>query len=143
MYQPPGSYTYVISPAQRVYGPATALIVTAILGMLLQVLSIFRSLFLLAIHAAPAVIVLGPNLPVVVIAPGQSLAVGSFGLMVEILILVGAVKMKNLKSYWLAVAAAIIAMVPCISPCCLLGLPFGIWALVVLSDYSVRAAFRS
>jgi DNA-directed RNA polymerase subunit RPC12/RpoP len=36
-----------------------------------------------------------------------------------------------------------IMFVPGTSPCCLLGLPFGIWALVVLSDIHVRAAFRS
>ena len=38
--------------------------------------------------------------------------------------------------------AAIVAMIPRISPCCLLGLPFGIWALVVLSNGTVKAAFR-
>jgi hypothetical protein len=51
--------------------------------------------------------------------------------------------MKKLESYSFAMAAAIIAMIPCISPCCLLGLPFGIWALVVLGDGSVKAAFQS
>ena len=33
-------------------------------------------------------------------------------------------------------------MVPCISPCCLLGLPFGIWALSVLNKPHVQAAFK-
>ena len=39
--------------------------------------------------------------------------------------------------------AAIVAVIPCVAPCCLLSLPFGIWALVVLGDSSVKAAFRS
>ena len=39
--------------------------------------------------------------------------------------------------------ATIIAMVPCISPCCLVGLPIGIWALVVLMKPEVKAAFRA
>ena len=68
---------------------------------------------------------------------------GVFGLAMAILVFVGATKMKNLENYSLAMAAAIVAMIPCISPCCLLGLPFGIWALVVLNDSSVKAAFRS
>ena len=64
----------------------------------------------------------------------------SLGLLMGVLVIVGAVKMKNLKSYGLAMTAAIIAIIPC-SPCCLLGLPFGIWALVVLNDENVKAAF--
>ena len=57
-------------------------------------------------------------------------------------VLAGAIKMKNLRSRGFALTAAILAMLPC-SLCCLLGLPFGIWALVVLNDADVKAAFRS
>jgi hypothetical protein len=32
-------------------------------------------------------------------------------------------------------------MIPCLSPCCCLGLPIGIWALVVLLDNNVKASF--
>jgi hypothetical protein len=39
-------------------------------------------------------------------------------------------------------AASIIAMIPCVSPCCLLGLPIGIWALVVLMKPEVKSAFH-
>ncbi len=34
------------------------------------------------------------------------------------------------------------AMIPCVSPCCLLGLPLGIWALIVLVKPEVKAAFQ-
>ncbi len=51
-------------------------------------------------------------------------------------------KMKKLESYGLAMAASIIAMIPCLSPCCLIGLPIGIWALVVLSKPEVKSAFH-
>ena len=64
------------------------------------------------------------------------------GGVVAIVVITGALKMKRLQSYPFAMIASIIAMIPCISPCCLLGLPFGIWALVVLSDPQVKAAFR-
>ena len=33
-------------------------------------------------------------------------------------------------------------MVPCISPCCLVGLPIGIWALVVLNKPEVKGSFH-
>ena len=56
--------------------------------------------------------------------------------------LIAAIRMKELRSYGLAMAGAILGMLPYLSPCCLLGLPFGIWALVVLADPAVKAAFR-
>ena len=54
--------------------------------------------------------------------------------------LVGANKMRKLENYPLALTAAIVMVLPC-SPCCVLSLPFGIWALVVLCDPQVRDAF--
>jgi len=65
-----------------------------------------------------------------------------YGIAIDAIIIVGAVKMKQLKSYGFAVAASILAIIPCISsPCCALGLPFGIWALIVLFQKDVREAF--
>jgi hypothetical protein len=76
----------------------------------------------------------------------------SFGLMIGgifsilaitggVLIILGALKMKKVESYNSAMAASIIAMIPCVSPCCILGLPFGIWALVILSKPEIKTAF--
>ncbi len=60
------------------------------------------------------------------------------------LIAFGAWRMKELRSYGLAVTASILAMIPCFtSCCCLLGLPVGIWALIVLLDKDVKAAFNA
>lgn len=60
------------------------------------------------------------------------------------LIAFGAWRMKELKSYGLAMTAAILAMIPCFtSCCCLLGLPVGIWAIIVLLDKDVKAAFNA
>jgi predicted Zn finger-like uncharacterized protein len=56
-------------------------------------------------------------------------------------VLGGGYKMKNLESYGLAMTASIMAMIPC-NICCLVGLPFGIWSLVVLNKPEVKNAFR-
>ena len=56
-------------------------------------------------------------------------------------VLFGAIKLMRLQSYGLAMAACIVAMLPC-QCCCLFGLPFGIWALVVLSKPEVKSAFH-
>ncbi len=120
---------------QRVAGPATALIVTAVLGLVQNVLAIaFLAMMSLGAfgHAngnwedvLPPIIITAISVPV------------------GILMLIAAMKMKKLESYGLAMTGAIVGMIPYLSPCCLLGLPFGIWALVVLSDGSVKAAFRN
>ena len=127
--------------SDRVSGPAIALIVTGALGLALQLLGMVANLVQLAIPAA------APNPDMMPFGPGFGPAVNVFfgvlALGLSILVIVGAVKMKNLESYALAMTAAIVALVPCISPCCCLGLPFGIWALVVLSDSQVQAAFQS
>ena len=63
-------------------------------------------------------------------------------LVISILIFVGARKMQALHSYEFAFVAAILAMIPCLTPCCLIGLPFGIWALVVLCRKEVKSQFK-
>jgi hypothetical protein len=42
-----------------------------------------------------------------------------------------------------AMASSILALAPCVSPCCVVGLPIGIWSLVVLSQPEVKSAFLS
>ena len=64
------------------------------------------------------------------------------GLMIDAVIVIGAIKMMRLESYSFAVAAALLSIIPCLSsPCIILGMPFGIWALVVLMDPRVKASF--
>ncbi|HYO58780.1 hypothetical protein [Archangium sp.] len=54
----------------------------------------------------------------------------------------GAFQMLNLRNYGLAMAAAIIACIPCYGSCCCLGMPFGIWAIILLVRPEVKTAFR-
>jgi hypothetical protein len=61
----------------------------------------------------------------------------------SLLIIVGAVKMMSLSSRGWGMTASILAMLPCVSGCCLLGVPFGIWAIVVLNNKEVAAAFAA
>mgnify|MGYP007050631440 CR=1 FL=1 len=54
----------------------------------------------------------------------------------------GAWRMRELRSYGLAMTSAIIAVIPCCGPCYCLAIPLGIWALVVLAKPEVKSAFR-
>ncbi len=55
----------------------------------------------------------------------------------------GAWCMRRTIHYRVAVAAAVIACIPFLTPWIVLGIPFGIWALVVLRRKDVRAAFTA
>jgi len=61
-------------------------------------------------------------------------------LALPILLIVAAARMLALRTYSLAITGAIVAMIP-YGPGALVGIPMGIWALVVLSKSEVRAAF--
>jgi hypothetical protein len=111
---------------QDVSGPAIGLMITAGLG-------IFCAL------AGIAMSVLGIGMGGMYGNTGIVLRV--IGIAVCIFILYGAVKMKKLESHGMAVAASILAMIPCLSPCCIVGLPIGIWALVILNKTEVKDSF--
>jgi hypothetical protein len=65
------------------------------------------------------------------------------GLAINVLIIVGALKMQRLQSWGLGLASAILVMLPCsLGCCCIVGLPVGIWAVVVLNKPEVKGAFR-
>jgi len=58
------------------------------------------------------------------------------------IVLLGAVRMKRARDYGLAVMSAVFALFPC-SLVCVISIPVGIWALCVLSNPDVKAAFSS
>jgi hypothetical protein len=58
----------------------------------------------------------------------------------NVLTLLGGVKMRRLSGYALCITGAIAAIVP-LSGCCVLTTPVGIWALVVLLNPIVKHGF--
>ena len=106
-------------------------------------------------HAANAVITIATgdvDNPFGVRQPGNATeriahkvgAVGAnMGLMaMHVLVIVGAYNLQKLRSYPLAMTGAIIACIPCCGPCLVLGIPFGIWALVLLNNPDVKRHFQ-
>ena len=96
-----------------------------------------------------AYVALAALLPLIT-GPGPA-APGRPGLMVLVLwavqfalgvvMIVGGSKMRDLRGYWYALAAAIAAIVP--SSCFVfLTLPVGLWSLIILRDAGVRSTFR-
>ena len=58
-----------------------------------------------------------------------------------IIVTIGGICFTTLRAHGMAKTGAIFALLPC-NPCCLLGLPFGIWALNVMKDRDVYDAFQ-
>ncbi len=64
------------------------------------------------------------------------------GLVSNVVMLIGALKMMKLESWGLALAAAILVMLPCGSCCCCLGIGLGVWVAILLSKPEIKGAFR-
>jgi hypothetical protein len=147
---PPMSATYG-SPDGReralsaVTPPAICLLVTAILGILVSLLRLCLNLLGLGMAGMDNLSAGNPNPEVqhMIVMLGGAAGIVIFVLATVLwgIVLWGSLKMKKLENYGLCIAASIIAMIPCLCPCCLLGLPFGIWALVVLSRADVKQNF--
>ncbi len=139
-FQPPMGGAPQGDPRNMVNGPAIGLMVLGGLSILIELLMLLLR-------------ILGTGFSVLSASGGGDAAVGLFsgaiGIVFSIVaialasfIIFSAMKMKNLQSYNLAMGGAIAAMLPCVGPCCLLGLPLGAWALYVLLQPGVKNAFN-
>jgi hypothetical protein len=127
---PDGSPQQSLAKA-RLSGPATRLRMLSILHIAVAIMAFFL------------IIAAGWDLPPVKIIIIDLLSFLLIGLVVPIVVLLGTIRMEKLQSYGFAMTTAILSIIPCTSPCCfLIGTPIGIWALWVLTDPDVKAAFR-
>ena len=79
---------------------------------------------------------------------GMGEATGQAGFVIVMFLLqsvlvYGAIGMIRQKGYSAAFTAAIIAVIPICSPCFVLGIPFGIWAIVLLLKPEVRESLSA
>jgi hypothetical protein len=120
--------------------PAILLIVTGALGIPLALLGMVRRS-----AGIPPELLNNPDLakfaPLLRGAQTGGIFTNILGLAISAFIIYGAVKMKAVQSYGLAMAASIVAMIPC-GGCCCIGLPVGIWCLVLLNKPEIKAAFQ-
>lgn len=128
--------------AQQIQGPAIGLIVTGVVGGLWAVFSLLANILGLGMAGLDT---MTREYGWAEYAFGGAFGIigALIGLVVAAFLLWAALQMKELKNWTVSVVASILAMIPCISPCCIIGLPIGIWALVVLMKPEVKAAFIS
>ena len=125
---------------QSVKGPAIGLLVTAILGLVGAASGLVMNLFMMSGMRQIG----DPQMQKVfnMFGGGLGIVQNIIGGIIGVLVLMGALKMQRLQNYQFVFTASILAMIPCISPCCVLGLPIGIWALVVLNKPEIKSAFQ-
>jgi len=111
-------------PADRVRRPAIGLIVAAVINAMIY--------FLVQMMGLEHTLRFGE--------PAGLIAASVGAILVSLLIILAAWRMMSLRSYGLAVAGSILALIP-LGPGWLIGLPFGIWALAMLTRPDVKAAF--
>ncbi len=126
--------------SNQVSGPAIGLLITGIIGAIFSLAGFFS-------------ISIGTGLSTLwwegFPDRFEELWEGAFGIggslvaiCVAAFIIYAALKMREQSQWGLAVAASVLAMIPCISPCCIIGLPIGIWSLIILTKPEIRAAFH-
>ena len=123
----------------KVHGPALGLKITAGVGAAAQLASIAMTVLGIGMGAAQG----GEDGLSSVMGGGIGIVFALIGIAVAVFLWITAGKMENLQSYNLCLVGSIVAMVPCISPCCFIGLPIGIWAVIVLAKPEVKSAFAA
>lgn len=132
------------APLQQVQGPAIGLVVTGVIGILFGLFRLLGSLFGFGLSAMQDLQNLGPGANYLrYISGGAGLVFGIITLATAAFVIWAALQMKQLRGWTISVVGSIVAMVPCIGPCCIVGIPIGIWALVILMKPEVKAAFTS
>src|SRR5262245_36318166 len=134
----------MIDNLQTLRPPATALIIAGSLNGMIGLLALLGGLLRLS------GIVGSEELPVndaerlgYISSTVITYGISFLSLMLAPLIVYGAVQMMRGKNYRMARVAAILAINPFTSCCFLVGIPIGIWALVVLRKPEVKAAFNN
>lgn len=134
----------------KVMGPAIALIVLGILGVFLTIPGFF-------VGFIDPRLLEQMDLPIDSRArdqmneafqkaiEGSSIVMSLVFVVVNVFITWAGVRMLSMKSWTAAVIANVVVMIACLFQCCCcpIGLPIGVWGLVVLFDGNVKQAFEA
>ena len=108
------------------------------------------ALVVIVVATVPQALVPGPGMPAWLVQqlqrkpvdPRDVMIMYVLFLLINIVIIQGAIQMLRRRTWGLAVAASVLAMINFGNLCCLLGIPFGIYALAILVKPEVRSAFE-
>lgn len=125
----------------RVYGPSMGVIVAGVMsglsGLAQLLMASRRSMYGIgAFYGADESYRVGYRMGYI-----TALVAAFLSLILAPVIIYGGLRMMKLANFKLSRAAAVLALVPCTSCCFVVGIPLGIWALIVLNKPEIRQAF--
>jgi hypothetical protein len=129
---------------QAVKAPAIFLMVVGFLGILAGLINVGRAI-LMGGQIQAQMEQMGPDAPawMGMMFGTIGVVIGLLMIILSLIVVLGSMKMMNLKNRGMAIAASIIAMIPFANgPCCVLGIAAGIWCLVVLTKPEIKNAFQ-
>lgn len=121
--------------------PAIGLILVGSINFLVGLLTLLSGLLRLAGFSEDKVPTAEAERLGYYVGTGFGYGLGFFSLILAPIIIYGGMKMLSGQKLGLAKTAAILAIVPLSSCCFVLGIPFGVWALIVLRKPEVKAFF--
>jgi hypothetical protein len=128
----------------RVKGPAISLVILGAIGLLLGIMGFLMQGTMMGFYKSTMPADQYAQIEQAMKAnAGLQMVFAVVGLAVSGFVLYGGLQLMKLRSRGLVMTAAILGMIPCLGPCCLIGIPIGIWTLVVISKPDVKAAFTS
>jgi amino acid transporter len=127
-------------PRQKVRGPGLALMIVDALGVFFSFGVIALSIFLLVESQNR----FGQRQTDDEITAIALIVCGILSVVACLIVAIGGARMRNCRSWGLSMTAAILAVASIVlfGLCSLFTLPFGIWALVVLSNSEVKREFQ-
>jgi len=124
---------------RRVSAPAIALALAAGIGAAFSLIGL--AINLLGLGVTPLIDAHGDERVAWFVSGAWNVVWAIYGMGMSGFLIWASLKMRAMESYALALTACVVSMIPCVGPCCILGLPFGIWGLVVIHDRDVRPHF--
>ncbi|MDP6557592.1 MAG: protein kinase [Pirellulaceae bacterium] len=133
-FKPPLDDADFEDACRQVRGPSIGLFVVGILNLLSLGLAVLWLALQLFVVGTTGIGVPGlAEIAIILVMFGLSLPLG-------VLMVIGGLKMRKLEMYGLPMTASIVALLPG-TVGCVVGLPIGIWSLIVLNRTEVKAAF--
>ncbi|NNJ25476.1 hypothetical protein [Alienimonas chondri] len=131
------------SDAERAKGPAIGLLVVGAMSAAATLFVILACVMAAVENPTPQNLDPAGNVAAQMVGYYAAMLSGPVSsLTMTLIILFGGYQMLTARSWAWALVGTIAAMVPCCNFTFLFGIPIGIWALVVLLDPQVKAAFR-
>jgi hypothetical protein len=129
-----------VNPRSLLTAPGTALLVSGILNALVALMSLAGNIFRFFDGVDEMPVNQAESIGFVI---GTGISVGAtiFTLFASPFVIFGAVQMLNGKRYGWARLAAWLSVVPFTACCLIVGIPAGIWALIVLARPEIKAFF--